>query len=343
MPTILYVAAALAWIILLFPYPFTVFMAGCLSCVTFPLFQALQKRMPNSKAVLCYTTGLCLAIILPLSVLALLVAPQAAAGLNTLNKLRETNFKLPPSWQEYLLDLKVRLATIPGVEKVLHDLQENFDIMLSKTMGTIVSGGFGIVGSTLSAFWLMFLFVTLTVLCTVYAPRLHHLSLVIFHLPVSMFDRFTRAIRGALRGVILGVVLVALAQGLLCGFGFAVAGIKQPAFWALLATFVAPIPIVGTALVWLPLCLMLWFTGATFAAVGLALWGVVAVGGVDNILRPLFLKQGINAPLFVLVLSILCGMASFGPVGLILGPVLVAFAIQAVKEGEHLLPKTLDT
>lgn len=342
MPIILYIAATLAWVVLLWPYPFTIFMAGSLSCVTFPIFQALQRRFPGPKALALYIGGLCLAIILPLSILALLVAPQAAAGLNTLQKMREANFKLPPSWQEYLLDIKVRLSTIPGVEKILQDFQENFDTLLSKTIGTIVSGGFGIVGSTFTALWLMFLFITLTVMCTAYASQLRSVSLVLFRLPAAMFDRFVAVVRGALRGVILGVVLVALTQGLLCGIGFAVAGVKQPAFWGLLATFVAPIPVVGTALVWIPLCLTLWFTGSTFAAVGLALWGIVAVGGVDNILRPLFLKQGINAPLFVLVLSILCGMASFGPVGLILGPVLVAFSLQAVKEGETLLSPTTD-
>lgn len=93
---------------------------------------------------------------------------------------------------------------------------------------------------------------------------------------------------------------------------------------------------VGTALVWLPLCLSLWFTGKTMAAVGLALWGMLAVAGVDNVLRPLFLRQGINAPFFVLIIAILCGLASFGPVGLIAGPVLLAFAMQAVEEGNRI-------
>ena len=71
------------------------------------------------------------------------------------------------------------------------------------------------------------------------------------------------------------------------------------------------------------------------AAVGLALWGMLAVAGVDNVLRPLFLRQGINAPFFVLILAILCGLASFGPVGLIAGPVLLSFAMQAVEEANH--------
>ena len=71
------------------------------------------------------------------------------------------------------------------------------------------------------------------------------------------------------------------------------------------------------------------------AAVGLALWGMLAVAGVDNVLRPLFLRQGIKAPFFVLILAILCGLASFGPVGLIAGPVLLAFAMQAVEEANY--------
>lgn len=151
-----------------------------------------------------------------------------------------------------------------------------------------------------------------------------------------MLRRFTLTIHKALRAIMLGIVLVALAQGVLCGIGFSVAGVKQPAFWGMLATLVAPIPMVGTALVWLPLCLSLWFTGKTMAAVGLALWGMLAVAGVDNVLRPLFLRQGINAPFFVLIIAILCGLASFGPVGLIAGPVLLAFAMQAVEEGNRI-------
>ncbi|MDR2727089.1 MAG: AI-2E family transporter, partial [Deltaproteobacteria bacterium] len=122
---------------------------------------------------------------------------------------------------------------------------------------------------------------------------------------------------------------------------FHVAGVAQPAFWGLLATCVAPIPVIGTAIVWVPLCIALWFSGSIAAAVGLAIWGAVAVAGVDNVLRPLFLQRGINAPLFVLVLAILCGLSTFGPVGLVVGPVLVAFSLQAIREANNLLAPSL--
>ena len=335
-PLVLYIVAAAVWFLLLYPYPITVFMAACLSCVLYPLHKRLQVRLPGWKGLVCYVGIFAAMIVLPVAVLVLLVVPQATAGYHMLQRLRAANFQMPPQWMELWLSLKEKLSVIPGFDNMLNDATSNLDSMLGKTISTAVSGGVGLVGSTLSALWLIFLFFTLAILCTVYAPRLYHLAAALTRLPLAMLDRFLLAIRGALRGVLLGVVLVALAQGLLCGVGFAVAGVKQPAFWGMLATLVAPIPLVGTALVWVPLCIMLWFTGSSLAAVGLSIWGIVAVAGVDNLLRPLFLKQGINAPIFVLVLAILCGMAAFGPVGLIAGPVLVAIALQAIREADAL-------
>ena len=77
------------------------------------------------------------------------------------------------------------------------------------------------------------------------------------------------------------------------------------------------------------------------AAVGLGVWGLLIVGGVDNILRPIFLQKGINAPIFVLILSILCGIATFGSIGLIIGPVIVALSIQLLKEAKMLNNKNI--
>ena len=82
----------------------------------------------------------------------------------------------------------------------------------------------------------------------------------------------------------------------------------------------------------LPVCIWLWLTGSTVACIGLAIWCALVVAGVDNLLRPFFLKTGIDASVVTLILSILCGLAAFGPVGVFAGPVLVAVAIQAGNE-----------
>lgn len=334
---LLYTLAVLACLVLLSPYPATLFVAGCLSCVTLPLYSRLAARLPGVRAVWAYAGLLVAGILVPVSILVLLVLPQVNAGIRMFRQLRDSGFQLPPVWLEKWRTVQDKLADIPGLGKIAEDLQEQVDSLMSSNVSSVISGGVGLLDRTVSALWLLFLCLTLTCLFTVYAPRLRHLTLQLFRMPEDMLDRFVQAVRGALHGVFLGVVLVAMAQGALCGVGFAVAGVKQPAFWGLLAALVAPIPVVGTALVWLPLCVVLWVTDAVGAAVGLCLWGMLAVSGADSILRPLFLRSSIQAPVVVLVLAILCGMAALGTVGLIAGPVLVAFAIQATREGDRLL------
>ena len=359
LPRILYLLAAVAWLLLLKSNPVTLFLAGCAACLSLPVYRHLrikarrwrarallrqQKawlrkclfRFSRSMPIVLYTTGIVTCICTPIAVLVLLVSPQIAGGVARLRELQANNFQLPPEWVAHIQGLRADLAEYPRLEQALNDALGQVDSLIGDTMGQLINRGFDLVGGTMSALWTLFLFVTLTVIFATSAQRINLVMARLFSIPVPMLKRFVLAIRRALRAILMGIVLVATMQGVLCGFGFAVAGIRQPAFWGLLATLVAPIPAVGTALVWGPLCLSLWFSGSTMSAVGLALWGSVAVAGVDNVFRPLFLRQGINAPFFVLIIAILCGLASFGPVGLIAGPILLAFALQAAEEGNRL-------
>lgn len=332
----LYMLATASWLALLWPYPITLFLAGCTATLTLPLFLRLRARFLPRTAIALFVLFLSTAMLVPISVLIVLVVPQAQAGIAMFNQLRAANFQLPPHWLAWLDELYASIAQWPWLEKMLNDVSAHFETALGDIVQTVVSSSFGFVGGTVLTLWLLLLFITFTTLFVAYAEHIKKIAITILNIPSSMMGRFVHSQFRALRGVMLGILLVAMAQGFLCGIGFAFAGVRQPAFWGLLATLVAPIPMVGTALVWLPLCLSLWFTGKGIAAVGLALWGLIAVAGIDNILRPLFLRSGIDTSIVVLIISILCGMASFGPVGLIAGPVLLAFALQAVKEGNAL-------
>lgn len=105
----------------------------------------------------------------------------------------------------------------------------------------------------------------ITMMCVTRADLIHEFACRLTQWPAEVIDRFVSTIRKAIFGVLVGVVFVALIQGFLCGVGFAIAEVPQPAFWGLIAAFVAPIPFVGTALVWLPVCIWLWLTGSTVA------------------------------------------------------------------------------
>ena len=332
MPRVLACIALLAWVLLLWPFPTTTFMAACVASVSYPYYVKLQARMRPSLALATYTGLLSVMTMLPIGVVVSLVAPQAVVGLKILDGLRDSGWFVSPEAQALFADIDVWLKDIPGLEGGLHQLAASAAGLAGTAARTVLAGGVGLAGGAFQAVLVLFLFVMITVLCVTHAPLIYEFAHRLSGFPRPLLDRFVVTVRKAIFGVMVGVVFVALIQGFLCGLGFAVAGVPQPAFWGLIAAFVAPIPFVGTALVWLPISLWLWFTGAKTAAIGLTIWCTFVVAGVDNLLRPFFLKAGIDATVVALVLSILCGLAAFGPVGVFAGPVLVAVAIQAGRE-----------
>lgn len=127
--------------------------------------------------------------------------------------------------------------------------------------------------------------------------------------------------------VIKGSLLIALLQGVMTGLGFYIFGIPNPVLWGAIAGIGALIPSVGTALVIAPAVAYLFIIGSMGAGVGLLIWGVVAVGLIDNFLGPVFIGRGVQIhPLFIL-LSVLGGIGLFGPIGFILGPLILSLLV----------------
>jgi len=135
-----------------------------------------------------------------------------------------------------------------------------------------------------------------------------------------------------MKAVVKGVGLTCVAQGTLGGLGFWVTGLPSPLLFGTVMAFGSLIPVVGTAIVWLPGALYLLFTGKTFWGIGLILWGAFVVGGTDNILRPLLIGGNIGIPFPLLIVGILGGLFSFGLSGLILGPLALTVLLFVLEE-----------
>ena len=128
----------------------------------------------------------------------------------------------------------------------------------------------------------------------------------------------------AINSVIKGSLAVALIQGILTAIGFAIFGIPNVALWGSIAAIAALIPGIGTALVLIPAILYLFFSGETLFAAGLLVWGVVAVGLIDNFLGPKLVGRGTQLHPFLILLFILGGISFFGPLGFLLGPLVLS-------------------
>lgn len=122
-----------------------------------------------------------------------------------------------------------------------------------------------------------------------------------------------------------GSIAVGIIQGILSGIGMAIFGVPNPALWGSIAAVAALIPGVGTALVLLPAVGYVFLTGSTAYGVGLLLWSILAVGLIDNFLGPIFMSRGVKVHPFLILLAVLGGLILFGPIGFVLGPIVLAF------------------
>lgn len=128
------------------------------------------------------------------------------------------------------------------------------------------------------------------------------------------------------RSVLLGTFLTALAQGAAGGLAFWITGLPG-LFWGSMMAFAALIPFVGTALIWLPAVGYLLIIGRWGAAAFMAVWCLLVVGMLDNVLRPLFMKGGADMKPIMIFFALLGGINSFGLIGLLYGPLLFGLAL----------------
>jgi predicted PurR-regulated permease PerM len=140
------------------------------------------------------------------------------------------------------------------------------------------------------------------------------------HQTQRLLSQFVTVVRATVKGNIV----VALIQGTLGGLAFWVLGLPGPLLWGALMAILSLLPAVGAALVWGPVALYYLSIGAFWPAIGLSVWGVLAIGLVDNILRPILVGKETRMPDYLVLVSTLGGIAVFGLNGFVIGPVFAA-------------------
>jgi predicted PurR-regulated permease PerM len=128
------------------------------------------------------------------------------------------------------------------------------------------------------------------------------------------------------RSVLLGNVVTALLQGTAGGFAMWVVGFPG-FFWGSMIAFASFIPVIGTALIWLPAAIYLIVTGDTAWGIALIVWSVVVVGSIDNIVRPMLMSGAAAINGLVIFLAIIGGLQLFGLIGLLYGPLIISLTL----------------
>jgi predicted PurR-regulated permease PerM len=144
-------------------------------------------------------------------------------------------------------------------------------------------------------------------------------------------EKFFSRLDLTMAAVVQGTILTAISQGILAGAAYWFLGVPFPIVLAALSALLALLPFGGTALIWVPVAGYLFWAGTLWKAVAMAVWGVAVVGLADNFLKPLFIGRGAQLPTLFLFFSILGGLAAYGFVGMLLGPILLAIVITAIE------------
>jgi Ca2+-transporting ATPase len=134
---------------------------------------------------------------------------------------------------------------------------------------------------------------------------------------------YLQAAADTTRAVVYGLVLAAMAQGLMAGLGYAVAGVNAPVLFGVMTALLALVPM-AAMLVWIPIGLSLIASGQVLAGSGLLLWGFLVVSTIDNVIRPIVISGTSQVPFLVVMFGVFGGLSAFGAVGLFLGPVILS-------------------
>ncbi|MCF0253483.1 MAG: AI-2E family transporter [Duodenibacillus sp.] len=139
----------------------------------------------------------------------------------------------------------------------------------------------------------------------------------------SLATEFRDILVKTTRSVVFGVIGTAIGQGVVAGVGFWIAKVPGLVLLSVLVCILSVVPM-GPPLVWIPVAVWLFATGHTAMSVFLVVWGVLAVSSVDNFIKPLLISRGTSLPLALVFLGVFGGILSFGFLGLVLGPILLA-------------------
>jgi predicted PurR-regulated permease PerM len=304
--------------LILRPFLYALVLAAVFAFVFHPIYQRMIKHLRGRRGLAAFATLLIVfvCIVTPSTFLGIQIFQEAQGlyfslieddgkgiVLATLNDLLERIQKYIPAAQGFTIDLDQYIKQ--GLDWLVQHL-----------------------GSILGSFTKMAInsFLFLVALYYLLKDGQKLKAAIISLSPLSNADNeiIASKLGITINSVIKGNLLIALTQGALATLGFLIFGVPSPVLWGSVTAIAALIPGIGTALVLAPAIVFLFLTGEVSSGIGLLIWGVVAVGLIDNFLSPKLIERGTRLHPLIILLSIFGGVGFFGPIGFLLGPLIIS-------------------
>jgi predicted PurR-regulated permease PerM len=333
------VAAILGYAVfrIFMPFADALAWAAFLAFLLFPINVRIRRRLHGRPALAAalLTVVVPILVLLPLAALSFSFVAQISALLRKLQAATAAmDIKSFADWQKFPIFARVDLW-----------LQAHTSISAEQVQGWIVGGTREFLQRAASMSGSVFL----GALSSLFGLALT-LFLLFFFLSdgEKMIDRARRLIpmeeeykerlftqlSGVTRAIVFGTSMTALLQGLILGIGFGIASLPSPVVFGVLGALIAMLPLGGTALVWIPATVWLFFDGRWGFGIFMIVWGVI-LSVLDNFLKPLLISGRAPISTLVVFVGVLGGIDAFGPIGIIGGPVVLSLVIALIEFAEE--------
>lgn len=318
-------------LIVLRPFVAAILFACAITISSWPLYLRLlgELRGRRSLAAAVMSVGLTLLILVPLTLVTWNIADNAASFYDHFKASLGSGTLAPPDW---LRDIPVVGEMIDTyLRKLLGSREELLNVaknLLEPARHLLLGGGVllgsGVAQVSLAVFVSFFLYRDGV---TMLASLSHAMDKLIgAEQAASVADTVGRTVRG----VMYGLLGTALAQSVVAAVGFLIAGVPAVALLSV-ATFLFSLIPVGPPIIWGGATIWLFNHGQTGWAIFMAVWGVLLISGVDNVVKPLLISRGSDLPFILVLLGVMGGVLAFGFVGLFIGPTLLAVGLGLMR------------
>jgi predicted PurR-regulated permease PerM len=320
------VSAAFGWILL--PFYGTILWAGIIGLLFAPVHRRLlpllgQRRTPAALVTLLLVLVI---VIFPFALVTGALAREAAALFERLESgelnpalYLQSLFDALPEWITEQLD-RIGLVDFGALQARLSAALAQGSQFIATQALSIGLNTFEFVAALMVTLYLAFFLIRDGAALTRAVNRAVPLA------PAhkrELLDKFATVIRATVKGSLL----VAAIQGALGGVAFWVLGVRGALLWGVVMAFLSLVPAVGAALLWLPVAIWFLMSGAVLKGVALIAYGVLVIGLIDNLLRPLLVGRDTGMPDYLVMITTLGGVAVFGINGFVLGPAIAAMFI----------------
>lgn len=318
------------------PYIHTILTALILSILFTPVHTRIvvfTKGRENLAAFIsCFLVTV--VVVIPIIFMLLALIQQGADSFTSIYQWIESGEYKTLMEHPYVVSVLTSINNyFPNLQKLypgldIHSIQ--FDQLLMKlassTGKTLLNQGGNIAANITSLTGKFFLMIFTFFFFVRDEKKIFNYILHLSPLEASQEERIMTKIKDVSKSAILGTFVTAVAQGAAGGIAFAICGLPG-LFWGVSMAFASLVPMVGTALIWVPAAIYLAIIGSVKLAIFMTIWSVVIVGGLDNFVRPLFMQGGANMNTLLIFFAILGGINLFGLIGLLYGPLIFGLAM----------------